>query len=107
MMADQVRKCREHLGPEANRVAAMLMRHRLEVAVKIALAKHHAYGPLSGRAMMLGLRAIDEQVAKRAHYLWAVLSQAGHFHSSPSPPSCAQADRWLAELTKIVQGLEA
>lgn len=89
------------------RATAIILRCALEQCVDEYWTRTQpAMTHTSRWAQLLCLREFaGPDLAQRAEYLWASLSQACHYHTYELGPTSTELRRWHTELTTIIQAL--
>lgn len=91
------------------RSAALLTRQALEAAVRTKLEAYAgALDEAPFRAQLLCLQGVvaDNDIARRAHYLWSALSAATHHCGYELAPTVAELREWVIGVEEVVEGLE-
>lgn len=93
------------------RAAAFPARQALEGSLAAFWSAHPtmaAVGSTTTRTQLVCLRtAIDPQVAHRAAYTWAALSEACHYHPYELFPTAGELTTWFAAVDDIAAALTA
>ena len=91
------------------RAAVLLARQSLEVAIrtywsKIAPGVEEA--PMRAQLLCLGAWLSDEDLARRAHQVWGVLSHASHHHPYELTPTREELVGWCDTVQDVIEGTE-
>ena len=91
------------------RAAVLLTRQSLEVALKTFWSlKAPGTEDCSTRAQVLCLSAFtgDDDLGRRAHQVWMVLSRASHVHPYELPPTREELLTWIDTVLEVVEKTE-
>ena len=92
------------------RAAVLLQRQALEVALKTYWSlKAPGTEECSARAQLLCLGTYlgNEEIARRAHYVWTALSRAAHFHAYELPPTREELRAWNEVVLEVIDVTES
>lgn len=88
------------------RAAAILARQALETALRELWASRPGYEGLASCSMRSQLVSlvdvVDADVAARANFVWAALSEACHYHPYELAPTAGELRHWIDEVEAVV-----
>ena len=88
------------------RAAAILARQAFETALRELWTSRPGYEDLAScsmRSQLVGLLdVLDAEIAARANFVWAALSEACHYHPYELAPTAGELRRWLDEVESVV-----
>ena len=91
------------------RAAVLLARQSLEVALLTywsARARGVEEAPMRAQLLCLGPWLADEDLARRAHQVWGVLSNASHHHPYDLTPTRDELVAWCDTVQDVIDGTE-